>query len=118
MALIIYGINNCDSMKKAFHWLNSNRIVYSFVDFTKEPPTEAQILSWLSSVGDSLVNKRGKSFHQLSDAVKESFSGQTLINAIMTKPTLIKRPLLVNGMTMTVGFDSNRWTKTPNLLTN
>ena len=118
MALIIYGINNCASMKKAFHWLNANCILYSFVDFTKEPPNETQILYWLSSVGDSLVNKRGKSFRQLSDAVKESFSGQTLINAIMTKPTLIKRPLLVNGMTMTVGFDPSRWTKTPNLLTN
>lgn len=118
MALIVYGINNCDSMKKAFHWLDGNRISYSFVDFTKAPPEETQILSWISGVGDSLVNKRGTSYRQLSDAVKESFKGQTLVNAIITKPTLIKRPLLVNGMTMTVGFDPNRWTKTPNLLTN
>ncbi len=118
MALIIYGINNCDSMKKAFYWLDSNRIAYSFVDFTKEPPEKMQILSWLSGVGVSLVNKRGTSYRQLPVAVKESFSGQTLVNAIITKPTLIKRPLLVNGITMAVGFDPDHWTKTPNLLTN
>ena len=118
MALIVYGINNCDSMKKAFHWLDGNRISYSFVDFTKAPPEETQILSWISGVGDSLVNKKGTSYRQLPDAVKESFSGQTRVNAIITKPTLIKRPLLVNGITMAVGFDPDHWNKTPNLLTN
>ena len=117
MTLKVYGINNCDSMKKAFQWLNSKGIAYKFVDFRKEPPEETQILEWLNEIGDSLVNKRGPSYRQLPEDVKETFSGQTRIDAIITKPTLIKRPLLVNGMAMTVGFNPVHWTQIPDLLT-
>jgi arsenate reductase (glutaredoxin) len=117
MTLTVYGIKNCDSMKKAFQWLDSQGIAYTFVDFKRTPPNPAEIEAWLAGVGDALVNTRGPSYRQLPDAVRADFSGDVRIQAIVDKPTLIKRPLLVRGQVMTVGFQPEPWTTTPHLLT-
>ena len=116
MALTVYGIKNCDSMKKAFKWLEGNGVAYDFVDFKKDPPSADAVEAWLDGVGDGLVNTRGPSYLQLPDDVKNQFTGTTRIQAIVDKPTLIKRPLMVNGRAMTVGFDPDQWTAIPNLL--
>ena len=116
MALTVYGIKNCDSMKKAFQWLEANGVAYHFVDFKKEPPSADAVEAWLDGVGDALVNTRGPSYRQLPDDVKNRFTGTTRIQAIVDKPTLIKRPLMVNGRAMTVGFNPDQWTTIPNLL--
>lgn len=116
MALTVYGIKNCDSMKKTFQWLEANEVDYHFVNFKKEPPSADAIEAWLESLGDALVNRRGPSYRQLPDAVKNQFTGTTRIQAIVDKPTLIKRPLMVNGRVMTVGFHPDQWTTIPNLL--
>lgn len=117
MTLTVYGIKNCDSMKKAFQWLDHQGIAYQFVDFKVTQPTAAQIQTWLDGVGDALVNTRGPSYRQLPEEVRADFSGDTRIQAILDKPTLIKRPLLVNGATMTVGYAPEAWIAQPNLLT-
>lgn len=117
MALMVYGIKNCDSMKKAFLWLDTEGITYTFVDFKKQVPNEIQIINWLRGIGDSLVNTKGRSYRQLPSEVKELFNGARRIKAIVAEPTLIKRPLLVNGTAMTVGFHPERWIQVPNLLT-
>ena len=70
MALTVYGIKNCDSMKKAFQWLDAKNIAYTFVDFKKDPPSPEQIDRWLEGVGDALVNTRGPSYRQLPEDVK------------------------------------------------
>lgn len=116
MALTVYGIKNCDSMKKAFQWLDAENIGYTFVDFKKDPPSAEQIDRWLEGVGDALVNTRGPSYRQLPEDIKNQFSGAVRIDAIDAKPTLIKRPLLVNGDAMTVGFDPGHWATIPHLL--
>ena len=116
MALTVYGIKNCDSMKKAFQWLEAKRVAYDFVDFKKDPPSADAVEAWLDDVGDALVNTRGPSYRQLPDDVKNRFTGTTRIQAIVDKPTLIKRPLMVNGRAMTAGFDPDQWTTIPNLL--
>lgn len=117
MTLTVYGIKNCDSMKKAFQWLTEQGIAYEFVDFKVTPPTRAQVELWLTHVGDALVNTRGPSYRQLPDNVREAFIGDARIDAIVAKPTLIKRPLLVRGHTMTVGFNPEAWQTLPHLLT-
>jgi Spx/MgsR family transcriptional regulator len=117
MSLTVYGIKNCDSMKKAFQWLDAEAIPYTFIDFKTSPPTADLISTWLEVVGDRLVNTRGPSYRQLPDALKAEFRGQARIDAIVAKPTLIKRPLLVNGQSMTVGFDPTHWAEVPGLLT-
>jgi arsenate reductase len=116
MALTVYGIKNCDSMKKAFRWLEANEVLYNFVDFKKDPPSADAVETWLEGVGDALVNTRGPSYRQLPDDVKNRFTDQTRVQAIVDKPTLIKRPLMVNGDAMTVGFNPDQWTTIPNLL--
>jgi len=116
MALMVYGIKNCDSMKKAFQWLDAENIAYTFVDFKKDPPSVEQIDCWLEGVGDALVNTRGPSYRQLPEDIKNQFSGAVRVDAIAAKPTLIKRPLLVNGDAMTVGFDPDHWATIPHLL--
>ena len=116
MALTVYGIKNCDSMKKAFQWLEANGVTYNFVDFKQNPPSGFADEAWLDGVGDALVNTRGPSYRQLPDDVRNQFTGTTRIQAIVDKPTLIKRPLMVNGRAMTVGFDPDQWTTIPNLL--
>ena len=116
MALTVYGIKNCDSMKKTFQWLEANRVAYHFVDFKEEPPSADAVEAWLKGVGDALVNTRGLSYRQLPDAVKDQFTGATRIQAIVDKPTLIKRPLMVNGRAMKVGFHPDQWTTSSNLL--
>ena len=56
MTLTVYGIRNCDSMKKAFQWLEAKGVAYHFVDFKKEPPSADVVEAWLEGVGDALVN--------------------------------------------------------------
>ena len=117
MSLVVYGIKHCDSMKKAFAWLDAHQIAYTFVDFKISPPTETQVETWLTGVGDMLVNTRGPSFRQLPDATRADFTGPRRIAAIVAKPTLIKRPLLVNGSIMTIGFAPENWGSIPFLFT-
>jgi Spx/MgsR family transcriptional regulator len=117
MPLTVYGIKQCDSMKKAFQWLDAEAIPYTFIDFKTSPPTAEMVATWLEIVGDRLVNTRGPSYRQLPDALKAAWTGQARIDAIVAKPTLIKRPLLVNGHAMTVGFDPTHWAEVPGLLT-
>ncbi|MEE2820513.1 MAG: Spx/MgsR family RNA polymerase-binding regulatory protein [Pseudomonadota bacterium] len=116
MTLTVYGIRNCDSMKQAFQWLKAKGVTYNFVDFKKEPPSADVVEAWLEGVGDALVNTRGPSYRQLPDIVKNQFTGRIRIQAIVDKPTLIKRPLMVNGHVMTVGFHPDQWITIPNLL--
>ena len=118
MGLIVYGIKNCDSMKKAFQWLNNEGVIFTFVDFKQAPPTADQISTWLLGAGDNLVNNRSRTYYQLPDETKMNFAGPVRLAAILIQPTLIKRPLLVNGSAMTVGFDPSAWIKIPHLLTN
>ena len=116
MTLTVYGIKNCDSMKKTFQWLDANEIFYDFVDFKKQPPSADVVEQWLRDVGDSLVNTRGPSYRQLPEHIKDNFTGRNRIQAIVDKPTLIKRPLMSNTGATTVGFDPDRWATIPNLL--
>ena len=67
MALTVYGIKNCDSMKKTFQWLDANGIAYDFVDFKQQPPSADAVEQWLRDVGDTLVNTRGPSYRQLPE---------------------------------------------------
>ena len=77
-------------------------------------PSADVVERWLRDVGDTLVNTRGPSYRQLPERIKDNFTGNTRIQAIVDKPTLIKRPTSNAGAT-TVGFDPDRWTTIPNL---
>lgn len=103
--LTIAGIKACDSMKKAFARLDAAGVAYDFMDFKKAAPTPAQVAAWLDAVGDSLVNRKGTTWRQLTPA-EQAASGDALVALIVSRPSLIKRPLLSDARQVTVGLDS------------
>ena len=104
--MIVYGIKNCDTMKKAFTWLDNNKIEYTFQDYRKPPLTPEEIAGILKLIGlDKLVNKRSTSWRALSESEKEAvLDPATAAPILIANPTLIKRPLIVDGEQAFVGF--------------
>ena len=101
----IYGIPNCDSVKKARKWLEENNVAYSFVDVRKDTPAAAQIEHWISVLGpETMVNKRSTTWKNMSDEERvEAQTGNT-ISVLLANPTLIKRPVLEHNDVLDVGF--------------
>ncbi|MFN3880356.1 MAG: ArsC family reductase [Nitrincola lacisaponensis] len=101
----LYGISNCDTVRKARKWLDSQAVDYRFHDFRKDGLSAQDIERWLQQIGpDTLINKRGTTWRQLSDADRQR--AETEITALLVDyPALIKRPLLENQAICTVGFN-------------
>jgi arsenate reductase len=109
--MILFGIKNCDSVKKARRWLDENNVTYQFHDFRKEGLDQATIEGWLTSVSwETLLNKRGTTWRQLEDSRKEHLNPQTAIALMLENPTLIKRPVIVRDDLTLVGFDEANYT--------
>ncbi|MFC3150472.1 ArsC family reductase [Litoribrevibacter euphylliae] len=105
MTTRIYGIKNCDTMKKAFKWLDAQGINYEFQDYKKEAPSEEQANVWVKQLGwENVINKRGTTWRKLDDEIKESMNDQHAVKVMLENPSIIKRPLLEhNGQTL-LGF--------------
>lgn len=101
----LYGIKNCDTVKKARSWLEQRGVNYEFHDFRADGLTAAQVQSWIAELGlDTLVNKRSTTWKELSDSQKNAFNSEAAVQIIVDNPTLIKRPLLDTGALRQVGF--------------
>ena len=101
----IYGINNCDTVKKALKWLNTNNIEFTFHDFRKDGLTEEQLNQFVEmSDWQLLMNKRSTSFRNLDDNIKQNLSDENCMFACLEQPTLIKRPVLIHNNQLFVGF--------------
>lgn len=110
--LKIYGIKNCNSMKKAFDLLNELNIAYEFHDYKKQGIDQDTLQTWLSDVGaESILNKKGTTWRKLTaeEQALALSSTEQLIQALSTHTSLIKRPVLVNGKNYIVGFDEERY---------
>ncbi len=107
----IYGLNICDSCRKARKWLDAHAIVHRFVDYRDNPAPAATLKAWSAAVGgwDQLINRRSTTWRQLSEAERETSSDAEWVKLIATHPTLVKRPVLVDGKTVRVGFDAAAW---------
>ncbi len=104
----IYGISNCNSVKKARTWLEENGIVYEFHDFKKLGINENTIKEWLTQKPwDKLINRAGMTWRNLSDAEKAIITDdESAIQLMMAKTSVIKRPVLVqNNTLLALGFD-------------
>jgi len=105
MSLTVYGIPNCDTVKKARVWLDAQGRDFAFHDFRKNGLTAEMVGRWLAAQGmDKLLNKRGTSWRKLSDADKANQQEAHLIALMVDNPTLIKRPVIEADDTVTVGF--------------
>ncbi|MCL6261691.1 Spx/MgsR family RNA polymerase-binding regulatory protein [Aquiflexum sp. TKW24L] len=96
MELKIYGIKNCDTMKKTFDFLKENGIEYIFIDYKKQAPDAQLLVRFASEVGfEALVNKKGTTFRKLTDEEKSQLETETDALALLsTKSSMIKRPII------------------------
>jgi arsenate reductase len=109
--ITLYGIKNCDTVKKARAWLEQHNIVYQFHDFRADGLDEPQVKAWINELGlDTLVNKRSTTWKDLDEATKNQFEANAA-QVITANPTLIKRPLLDTGKHKQVGFKDAEYSK-------
>lgn len=101
----VYGIKNCDTVKKAVSWLNEHNIEHAFFDVKTCGLTLKQIEAWRESLGaDTLINKRSTTWKQLSPKDKERVLQPQGLAIVLANPTLIKRPLVEHDGGINVGF--------------
>ena len=103
--VIIYGIANCDTMKKARRWLEARQIAYEFRDYKTAPPARAQLDAWSRLCGwETLLNRAGTTFRKLPESDKQDLTPDKAITLMMAQPSMIKRPVLDIDGRLTVGF--------------
>jgi arsenate reductase len=101
----IYGIKNCDTMKKAFDWLKANGVAYDFHDYRNQGIDAALLRGWCECLGwEKVLNKASTTFRELPDSDKTGLDEEKAIALMAREPTMIKRPFLVLGHTVTNGF--------------
>ena len=108
--MILYGISNCDTVKKAKNWLETNNIDYRFHDFRKQGLESEIVQDWLNQIPwDKLLNKRSTTWRNLDPEVQQSVNAETVVQLLVANPTLIKRPVLaVNGI-INIGFNADTY---------
>jgi len=104
----IYGIKNCDTVKKSLKWLEKNSIEFSFHDFRVDGLTP-ELLSSLVARSDwtILLNKRSTTFRNLPSEIKDNLTDDVIFNAVLEQPTLLKRPILIKNDITCVGFKAD-----------
>ena len=109
----IYGIKNCDTMKKARAWLDQKGVAYEFHDYKAAGIDRATLESWAKKVGwEVLLNRRGTTFRKLSDKDKEGLSEKKAVALMLAQPSLISRPVAaLGGGKLLVGFKPEAYAK-------
>lgn len=110
MTIYIYGIPNCDTVKKARTWLEAKGVAYEFHDYKKEGASPAKLADWIDAKGvDTLLNRRGTTWRKLSDADKEDVDAAKAVRLLEANPGMIKRPVAEYAGGLLVGFDEAEW---------
>lgn len=115
MTITLYGIKNCDTVKKARKWFEQQGIAYQFHDFRADGIDATWVENAAAKAGwEVMLNKRGTTYRQLSDDVKSSINESVALQLMAENPTLIKRPVVIQGDSVTVGFNANHYQDTFN----
>jgi Spx/MgsR family transcriptional regulator len=110
MSIHLYGIPNCDTMKKARTWLAAQGIDYAFHDYKKEGADPERLGHWVEALGwEVLLNKRGTTFRKLDDADKADIDSNKAVTLMVQHPSMIKRPVLEYTGGILVGFKEDEW---------
>jgi Spx/MgsR family transcriptional regulator len=105
MAVTLYGIKNCDTMKKARAWLDAKGVSYAFHDYKVQGIDRARLEGWARSVGwETLLNRAGTTFRKLPEADHANLDEGKALALMMDQPSMIKRPVLDLGGRLLVGF--------------
>ena len=111
-AITIYGIKNCDTMKKARAWLDGHGVVYEFHDYKAAGAPKEKLKAWTSELGwETLLNRAGTTFRRLPDAEKEGLNERKALGLMLEQPSMIKRPVLEVGGKVLVGFKPDVYAK-------
>ncbi|MET4027555.1 arsenate reductase [Marinobacter sp. MBR-99] len=106
----LYGIKNCDTVKKARKWLDDNGIAHEFHDFKKDGLTSEKLSQWEKAIGwESLLNKRGTTWRKLPDEVRDNISAQSAHQLMLENTSIIKRPVVERADQVSVGFNADEW---------
>ena len=110
MSVTLYGIKNCDTVKKARKWLDANSVPYTFHDFRVDGVDKTLINNFLKQIDlEILINKRGTTWRKLSEEEKEMKNKTQAITLLIENPAIIKRPVLDVNKTLTVGFSEESY---------
>ena len=108
----IYGIPNCDTMKKAFDWLKAHDVSYDFHDYKASGIDEASLRSWCAVLGwEKVLNRAGTTFKKLEDADKADLDEDKAIRLMLAQPSMIKRPVLDVDGKLTLGFKPEQYSQ-------
>jgi arsenate reductase (glutaredoxin) len=113
LSITIYGIKNCDTMKKARAWLDKRGVDYAFHDYKTAGIERAQLERWVKKLGwESLLNRSGTTFRKLPDKDKSGIDAGKAIALMLAQPSMIKRPVLdLGGGKLLVGFSPELYVK-------
>jgi arsenate reductase len=106
----LYGISNCDTIKKARRWLDDHNVDYDFHDYKKAGIDKETLQAWCKEFGfESLLNKRGTTWRKLDDTLKDNVDEASAIDIMCEHTSVIKRPVLISGSTRILGLDENAY---------
>jgi arsenate reductase (glutaredoxin) len=113
MMVTVFGIPNCDTVKKARVWLDAAGVAYAFHDYKKAGVDAATLNRWADAVGwEPLLNRAGTTFRKLGDADKADIDRAKAIALMTANPSMIKRPVVESAGRLLVGFKADDWAKT------
>lgn len=110
MTLTLFGIPNCDTVKKARAWLDARGVAYAFHDYKKAGVDAATLSGWAKDVGwEVLLNRAGTTWRKLPEETREGVDEARAIALMVDQPSLIKRPVVTGGTRLLVGFKPAEW---------
>lgn len=110
MTMILYGIHNCDTVKKARRWLDEQDVAHRFHDFRKDGLDPDRLQGWIDALGwEKLLNKAGTTFRKLPDAAKAGLDATSAKALMLEQPAMIRRPVVEAADGVSVGFSADEW---------
>ena len=110
MTIILYGIPNCDTMKKARSWFDERGIAYAFHDYKKSGADANRIIAWCKAFGwETVLNRAGTTFRKLPDTDKSGLDETKAVELMVGQPSMIKRPVVEHSGGVLIGFRPDEW---------
>lgn len=107
--VVVYGIPNCNSVKKAIDWLNNHKVDFVFHNYKKEGVEIQKLKAWIAQVGwETIFNKKGTTWKSIADQYK-NLNEKIAIEIMLTHNSIIKRPIIESGKKLIVGFDEEAY---------
>ncbi len=106
----LYGISNCDSIRKARRWLDARGVDYRFHDYRKNGLERSRLESWVDQLGwEALLNRSGTNWRKLPEGQRDGIDRERAIALMLEHPAMIKRPLLISGEQQLIGFKEEQY---------